>query len=454
MNKYFIFLIALLSLAVTACEKKFLDKQPRSTLVIPKTLEELRALLDHNQMITNYPQLGDVSADNYSILTSTWQAILSIPRNTYVWASDIFEGSSSFDWNNSYNKVFTANVVLEILPKIQRTDANKADWDNIKGAALFHRAFSFYQLSQLFCQTYRRESALTDLGIPLRLTSDINAEVSRSTVQQTYNRIIQDLDSAAALLPDTVSQILRNRPNKAAAHALLARIYLVMGEYSKVIKHASDCLALYAELLDLNTISINSTRPFVEQINVEILFQARQVNYGVFNSASIIDGALFDSYENNDLRKTAYFSTNTSTQNKFFKGQYTGLTSLFAGLATDEVYLTRAEAKARLNDIGGAVADMNSLLIKKWKSATYVPYDESDPETVLRFILSERNKELLLRGTRWSDLRRLNLEDQFKKTLVREVNGVEFTLLPNDKRYILPIPPDEIRASGIEQNPR
>ena len=69
--------------------------------------------------------------------------------------------------------------------------------------------------------------------------------------------------------------------------------------------------------------------------------------------------------------------------------------------------------------------------------------------------LAERRKELIQRGLRWTDLRRLNLDPRFAVTIERVVQGATYQLLPNDLRYTFLIPNDEIFANGlIEQNPR
>ncbi|WP_411274200.1 hypothetical protein [Daejeonella sp.] len=63
-------------------------------------------------------------------------------------------------------------------------------------------------------------------------------------------------------------------------------------------------------------------------------------------------------------------------------------------------------------------------------------------------------KELLFRGTRWTDLRLLNPNSQFAVTLNRTINNQQAMLQANDKRFVLPIPDVEVQLSGIEQNER
>jgi hypothetical protein len=138
-----------------------------------------------------------------------------------------------------------------------------------------------------------------------------------------------------------------------------------------------------------------------------------------------------------------------------FKGNYSGSGGVFSGLALDEVYLIRAECQARLGNIQLAMNDLNTLMRNRWNNKVPYPvFTAIDAKDALRQILTERRKELVYRNTRWSDLRRLNLENDFAVTLIRNVSNVVYTLAPNSTRYVFPIPEYEIAASGIEQNDR
>ena len=101
-----------------------------------------------------------------------------------------------------------------------------------------------------------------------------------------------------------------------------------------------------------------------------------------------------------------------------------------------------------------AIQDLNALLAKRWKSGSFVPVTAMTSEDALKIILEERRKELVFRGLRWSDLKRLNKEPRFAVTLEKTIAGKEYVLPPNDNRYVFPIPSAVIQMSGIEQNPR
>jgi SusD family. len=168
----------------------------------------------------------------------------------------------------------------------------------------------------------------------------------------------------------------------------------------------------------------------------------------------MIEPALYDLYNNNDLRKVACFSKNNTTGIIRFKGSYSGNSgNHFTGLAAGEIYLIRAECYARRDKKDEALKDLNDMLRPKYKTGTFVNFSAATSEDALKLILTERRKELLLRGLRWSDLRRLNRDNRFKVTLTRVVGNKTYSLEPNSYKYTFPIPDDIIAISGIQQNP-
>jgi hypothetical protein len=123
-------------------------------------------------------------------------------------------------------------------------------------------------------------------------------------------------------------------------------------------------------------------------------------------------------------------------------------------LALDEVYLIAAECKARGTDVDAAGELLNTLLAKRYRKGSFTPLRSMDASELLKLILEERRKELVFRGVRWSDLRRLNIDDQLAITVYRTVKGDELQLLPNSPKYLFPIPDQEIQVNKLIQNPR
>ncbi|HWZ15447.1 MAG TPA: RagB/SusD family nutrient uptake outer membrane protein [Mucilaginibacter sp.] len=452
-TKYIMFvLLASLAIGLPSCKKDWLDAKPIQNLVIPSTLQDYQALLD-NYNVFNYgvqPPWGETGADNYYLTYANWQSLFSIPdKNTYVWAKDIYQGSKGTDWQNSYQAVLYANVVLDGIKTINKS-SNPATYSNIQGSALFYRSYNFYCLADLFAKPYNPTTASTDLGIPLRVSSDPTIKSIRSTVQQTYDQITNDLVKASTMLP--IRPMFLLQPSKPAAFAMLARVYLTMGNYNKALLYADSCLAINNNLLDFNTLNASSSNP-IPEFNTETIFWiALRRTANMVPSRLVIDSNLYKSYDQNDLRKSIFFGQvgNSLT----FKGSYDGSQLMFSGLATDEIYLIRAECNARLGNTASSLDDLNTLMKNRWTAGDFTPFTATTSAQALQLVLTERRKELIFRGLRWADLRRLNMDPNYAISLERNLNGQIYSLPPNDPKYVYPIPDQEIQISGIQQNSR
>ncbi|OQP55919.1 hypothetical protein A4H97_20235 [Niastella yeongjuensis] len=444
----------ILCLGMPGCSKKeFLDEKPNSNVVVPTSLEDFQQLLDDEATLSFTPALGELSADNFYILPGYWQILSKKEKNAYVWAEDIYEGEGKVtDWNTPYEQVLTANVVLDGLNKVSQTPGNLQQWNNLKGAALFIRAYAFYNLAQVFAMPYNAETASADLGIPLKLTPNVDEELTRASIQQTYTQILNDLQLAKELLPETVT-IYLNRPNKPAANALLARVYLSMRDYENAGLYADNCLKQFNALIDYNLKDLITSRPF-DRTNVETMYQSKISETNVVKGISYcyLDTLLYSQYAVNDLRRSLFFTVAAGGKVNF-KNTYNASNYAFTGLATDEMYLIRAECRARAGDVTNAINDLNKLLIQRYKTGTFIPYTSLTAKEALDTILIERRKEMPLRGVRWTDMRRLNIE---KRNIIptRMINNQPYTLPANSNKYALPIPPDALMMGHYLQNKR
>lgn len=451
-----LFVLFLLTL-MASCNKKWLEAKSDITLTVPENVKDLQALLDNSSIFNTIGSyVGLIGTDELLLKDAVWTSQSTEIRNTYIWKENIFEESvtSNSTWNLLYNRVLYANIVLDRALKIDIDMRNKEDVERIRASALFFRALAHYEVAQLFAPYYKFDITSEQQGIPLRTSSDFNVPLTRATLKDTYNHILNDLHSAISYLP-RMPNTYKTQPSKAAAHALLARIYLSIEDYSNALLHSDSSLAINKRLInytDLNSVSANPMPLIVE--NEELLF-LNSISASTATVNGGVDTVLYQLYDENDLRKSIFFSGNYPDIK--FKGNYNSLTAVrfFNGLATDEQYLIRAECYARKGEVEKAVEDYNVLIKARWNPNSFVPLVESDPEVVLSKIILERRKELVFRNCiRWSDLKRLNNDNRYKTTLSRKLYNQTYTLPPNDLRYVLLIPPDVIRMSNIPQNPR
>jgi len=456
-----------LASALSSCKKNWLEAKPDKALVVPSSIQDYQALLDNNSggyapFNENQSMMSEICAGDFYLDAATYSNPINtlIQRNLYIWNSDIYGTEKSYgDWSTQYNCIYYANIALEGIEKIvPASNSDQQQWNQVMGSALFFRAYRHFVIAQDYCNSYNKNGSNTSPGIPLRLQSDFNVVSTRSSVEDSYQQIIKDLKAAADLLPveKPVDKLYKIRPTKTAANAMLARVYLSMSDYDNAQTYATKSLNSYSTLMDYNLSPPLLPSGFFRfpMFNDEVIFHVTGTSYFTLSTTrAIVDPSLVGSYDPND-RRSDRFKVNVAGGIRFV-GNYTGGQTLFTGLATDELFLIRAECYARAGNKDAALADLNTLMQKRWSNTvSYPTITAANSQEALGKILSERRKELCFRGIRWSDLKRLNKEPGFAITLTRTINGQTYTLPPNSPKYLLPIPPDVIALTGMQQNPR
>ena len=448
-------LLFMICLQAISC-KKFLDEKSNSNLIVPTSIADLQGLMD-DATTMNYnatPSYGEVSSDDYFLSEKAYDALAVADQYSYTWK--YYDIGSGNDWADCYQKIYNSNLCLERIGDVGRTTANSAAWGNVKGSALFFRAYYFLQLAWTYSKAYDAQTAAKDYGIALRLGSDFNVPSVRASVQDTYTQIINDAKASLLYLPTYPT--ITTRPAKAAAYGLLARCYLSMRQYSDALLYADSSLQLNSSLMDYNndadiTVALTKNVPF-KKFNKETVFYTEMNNYYTLqrtNSKSRIDTLLYSFYDNNDLRKTGFYSANADGY-QMFKATYTAsIFVFFSGITTAEMYLVRSECYLRSGNLSLGLKDLNALLVKRYKTGTFVNLAYPTVDLAITRVLMERRKELVMRGLRWMDIKRLN-KGGGTIVLTRNEGGTIYTLQPNANFYALPLPADIVRLTGMPQN--
>lgn len=460
--KYITFPVGLiicgLALLLTAsCNKaEFLNKKSSTRIITPETLEDFQKLLDGTAMNAFASGLPTLSSDDIEVSASNWASASVVQRNAYTWEADIYQGESDpHNWYRPYQVVFYANVVLEGLA--ERGLDQTVEGRYIRGQALFKRGFAYYDLARNFCKPYDATSAESDLGLPIRLKPGVDEVFHRSSLKETYDQFLSDILEATEQLPS--ERLVSNlyQPWRGAAYALLSRIYLDMREYDLAQLYVDSCLMLYDRLIDYNTLDQTSITPFPithdELIYNAMTFGMYTFTGGFQGSPARISQELIQMYDPDDLRLSLFFTLDPQGKRWKTRG-YGGQAYPFTGLATDELYLIKAECLARGRQVSSAMEVLNTL--RQHRFDNFGPYNElvtTDPDVALQHVLNERRRQLVWRGLRWQDIKRLNMEGA-GITLKRNLDGEQYVLPPNSDRYVFPIPDEEVTSSGITQNIR
>lgn len=361
-----------------------------------------------------------------------------------------------FLWSGIYTYIYYANSVLDGLKSADRTKVTQLD--EFSGEAKFIRAFCYFYLVNLYGD------------VPLLTTSDykINSAAKRNSTAEVYNQIIADLTDAKNLMSSdfSLSNGDKGRPNRWAASALLARVYLYNGKYAQAESEATSLMqntSLFSLENDLNKIFLKNSSEAIWQLIPQFGPLTNDAQNFIFLFAPYnvaLSNTLINSFEAGDKRKLSWtnsYSDATGTYYYAFKyknNDYSAPMSEYEMvLRLAEVYLIRAEARAMQGNITGAGSDLNILRTRAGLPNTVA----SSKSQMMAAIEHERQVELFTEwGHRWFDLKR---EPGFTDPSISRADEVlpttkKVTWFPYDKLY--PIPQSQFDADpnmAGQQNP-
>ena len=236
MKKINILLLALFLLG--SCKNDFVDLDPTSSLnaksfyntqqdINQATLSaygNLRTLYN-----STYVRLGEIRSDN-----TTYSWLAGNPANEKgidEFASPLLpeNGFLASCWDESYKTILRCNIVID------RTDAatftNESLKNQYKAEASFLRALVYFYLNRIFGGYGLNGELLGVIKVDKEITQSEAYELGRAPLQDIYDLIISDLKYAEANLPLSYGSTDKGRATKAAATALLGKVYMTMAGY-------------------------------------------------------------------------------------------------------------------------------------------------------------------------------------------------------------------------------
>jgi starch-binding outer membrane protein, SusD/RagB family len=351
-------------------------------------------------------------------------------------------------WDRAYRYIYTANICLEKMHAPTATISDKTK-RMLEGECRFIRAFSYFHMVNLFG------------AVPMPLGSDfrINMTLPRTPINDVYKQILEDLEIAKELLLDEYPTTERVRPNKYAVLALLAKVYLYRNEWSKAESTTS-------QIINNPIYRLDTLDSVFKKSSVEAIWHLLPVN-STFNNtwegviiippsnSYVITDTLYKSFESNDRRRSVWLLSKTVSgpppNIRYYPAKYriksnpNSKLEYYVVFRLAEQFLIRAEARAHLNKLAEAAADINMIRNRAWLSNT----NASTQEELYVAIAKERKIELFAEwGNRWYDLKRTQKADAELKDLPSK----KATWTLNDTLW--PIPNSQIIFNpNLTQNP-
>jgi len=344
-------------------------------------------------------------------------------------------------WQNLYSCIYKSNsLIAGILVSKSISDSTK---NQCLGEAYFLRAYSHFMLTNIYGD------------VPLILTTSVNtnAIAARTSSATVMKHVLSDLTTAVSLLsaqyPSSGDKV---RANKWTAAGLLAKADLYSGNY---IDAESQCSSIinsgqYSLLSNLNQVFLANSD--------EAIFQLWNANgYTTVNSVPAsgkptfqVASDLQNAFEPGDMRFSDWVNSATvSGKTYYYPFKYkqrrpaTGNAEEYTMyIRLGEIYLIRAEARAREDILPGAASDLNTIRSRAGLGNTAA----TTQTDLLTAIVHERQIELFNEsGNRFFDLKRFGL-----------INTIMPAVKPLWKTTgdIFPIPQSEVlKDPYLTQNP-
>ncbi|NML39877.1 RagB/SusD family nutrient uptake outer membrane protein [Chitinophaga sp. G-6-1-13] len=405
--------------------------------------------------------MGGLSSDELFYFTGTADNSWYMPNANKLTAFDA--GRCGYIWTSAYTSIYSANGVIEGIAAATSPNLKDSVKRALTGEAKFVRAFAYFYLTNFFGD------------VPLALTIDFNKTrlMPRTPQVQVYQQLVQDLKEAAAAMPEAYPTSMgeRIRPNRYAASALLARVYLYQKDYAGAVEAATTVInqtSLYQLEPDPDNAFTVASREAIWQLQqanaANMRGNATPEGYDMSPSMPKIGIAPYcltdmqmKAFEPGDKRLSWVDSTKASPglnlpeivayfPNKYKIGRTNNAfgappREYYVMLRLAELYLVRAEAAANggPGGLSAAIADLNVIRSRAGLPALS---NSLNKEQVLAAVAKERQTELFAEwGHRWFDLKRTGKAHDILTALPLKQPWA------GDYQLVYPIPISEINVN-------
>jgi starch-binding outer membrane protein, SusD/RagB family len=492
MKKHILFSLFIGSLVFTSCKKDFLDTYPTTSVAAADALLSTKnayAALNgiHRVMYTQYDAQGQAGEGSINLFRDYMGEDIVFPlangsAGHITWMQwnnhrNVNAGDMRFVYRFYYRLISNANILINGIDGVPGLDADKKI---IKGQALTYRAWSYFQLIQLWGERYNATTIPNSQpGVPLLLQNTLDGQ-PRASVEDVYKQINLDLGEADLLLTGYVRGGSAAKSNFSAnvVKGIKARVALTQQNWdvaatNAIAARAGFTLMSKAEYLTgFNNISNSEWMWGSRQIDDHNTFFFSYFAYisANFNSTVLrtqpraMNANLFNSIPDTDNRKKCWDLTGATVpvppggakvayQNKKFLAQSSSASmGDVPYMRAAEMYLIEAEARARQGQDAAAQTALFTLLSNR--DAGYVQ-STSTGQTLIDEIMWNRRVEFWGEGFRFTDLKRTNQP----MSRVGIPNHLQALILVNtipagDKQWQFLFPQDEINANAaVTQNP-
>lgn len=450
------------SLVLFSACNKYLDITPKGSQLVSTAQDyyDLVAYPNRGYPINNFQYLVD---DQYLKESNVIGQTPNINTINFLFQEQedrVSRITASSFYNQCYKYIAQWNMIISLVDESTGDSKLKT---LAKAEAKMFRAFDYFHLINVYAKAYDVRTAAQDGGVCIMDKYDLEAKPAKSTVQQVYDFIQKDIEDALPYLQEKPTNPYH--PSLAFAYALKAKVHLFKREITEAQAAAEKAMQLNGQLLDLvqyEKLGGPGKTPIIAENNPEVLSYMYVNGYTEMNFgySYILSPELTSMFDQEDKRFSLFYNTSNASfldigaGASYYNVKYTAFFFPTVGLKTPEIYLMLAECYARQDQFAKAINMLNTLRktrIEGDKAILAVPTTRKE---VMDLVINERRRELPIGFHRFFDLKRLNLEPEYAKTLVRvfpivnkTVEQKTYTLAPNSRMYIIPFPLDAMKLN-------
>lgn len=425
MKKLFITLLT--AITVTACSGDFLDQSPTDALPSDEIGKPENALKLFNgawryMFDTYFTYANPGFATVFRQDDMMGDDVVAYPDMYGFTASYQFSDVQNITdyrtralWTLQYKVIDNCNQAIAIVSTKRNTVLDRA-----RGMAYALRAYVYFNLVQHYQFTYAKDHSALCVPVYTEPTGPATQAAPKSTVEQIYTLIVNDLTVAAGLLQDQ-SRVAKYEPDANVVNGLLARVYLVMGEWDKAVSAAQAAREGYSLMSAADYASGFNDAGNVEWIWGHLQTPEQSVASYLFNYLDVVSPqSYYYSFMADPYFKELFTDPDDIRLNLFewIRDGYLGYkkflfrnnnTADIVLMRSAEMYLIEAEAKARSNSYTteDAIVPLNTLRSARGMSAFSTAGKTNDE--VIEEILKERRRELWGEGFSLTDILRLQI---------------------------------------------
>lgn len=450
-----------LTLVLASCSNDFLELEPTDSIseeeVFSSYVTANSALMGAYDQLSSFnfaglynPIMADIMGEDVMINSvNNWNWFIPVyqmnvlPNYVYV----------DSPWWAGFKLIYDANNIIN--NSIYIPDATPEQITDLVGQAQVLRAYAMLKLAQMYSPAYARNpespSILLNTG-----TDDLYSGFERATLSEVYAQIESDLIAAASQLEENSD---KGFFDSRSANALLARLYLDMGEWELARDHAK--LAYKGlTLMDLNDMFAGFSTRNSETIYTIAFTQEDNNTYLTLPSFYWPVGGYSSMRANNnfvsefsaaDTRKSFFLKLDEIDPDRYLILKFGHNNSVGNAericIRASEMLLIEAECEAELGNYSEA---QDALYEIQRRSNPGVSKSTATDQTLINEVLLERRKELFGEGFRWQDIKRRQLP--FNRTGDHWVTYSFTAQDPDYFRLTFPIPQSEIDANPALSN--